>query len=80
MDNEKIYAILTYIFRDVFDDDTFVLTPETSAANVPEWDSFNHVNILVATELKFGIHFNLSEIHELENVGGFVDLISNKLD
>jgi len=80
MDDEEIYAILTEIFRDVFDDDSFVLTPETSAANVPEWDSFNHVNILVASELKFGIKFKLSEINELENVRDFVDLIRSKLE
>ena len=80
MKNEEIYEILTDIFRDVFDDDTFVLMAETNAADVPEWDSFNHVNILVASEMKFGIKFGLAEINELENVGAFVELIRKKLE
>lgn len=79
MTNEQIYAQLTEIFRNLFDDDSIVLTPETTAADIPEWDSFNHINLIVATEVRFGIKFKTAEIESLHNVGHLVDIIASKL-
>jgi acyl carrier protein len=73
-----VYAALTEIFRDVFDDPDIVPTPEMSAADVPEWDSFNHVNLIVAAELRFGVKFRPGEIEGLRNVGDFAGLIRAK--
>ena len=53
--------------------------PEMTAADIAEWDSFNHINLIVATEAKFGIKFQTSEIESLRNVGHFVELIEKKL-
>jgi acyl carrier protein len=77
--NEQIYAQLTEIFRNLFDDDSIVLTPETTAADITEWDSFNHINLIVATEVRFGIKFKTAEIESLHNVGHLVDIIAAKL-
>jgi acyl carrier protein len=77
--NEQIYTQLTEIFRDLFDDDSIVLTPETTAADIPEWDSFNHINLIVATEVRFGIKFKTAEIESLRNVGHLADIIAAKL-
>jgi len=79
MDEAKIYARLNEIFRDIFDDDDIVLTPDTTAADIPEWDSFNHVNISVACEVAFGIKFKAAELEELKNVGELVRVITAKL-
>ena len=79
MDEAAIYARLTEIFHDVFDDENIVLTPETTAADIPDWDSFNHMNISVACETSFGIRFKASELEELRNVGELVDMIERKL-
>ena len=79
MDDNAIYARLNDIFREIFDDDTIVLTPATTAADIPEWDSFNHVNISVACEGAFGIRFRSSALEELRNVDGLVQLIKAKL-
>jgi acyl carrier protein len=76
--NEQIYTQLTEIFRDLFDDDSIVLTPETTAADIPGWDSFNHINLIVATEAKFKIKFKTAEIESLRNVGHFVQVIQSK--
>ncbi len=78
MTNEQIYTQLTEIFRDLFDDDSIVLTPETTAADIPGWDSFNHINLIVATEAKFKIKFKTAEIESLRNVGHFVQVIQSK--
>jgi acyl carrier protein len=76
---EQIYAKLTDIFRDVFDDDSIVLTPELTAADVPGWDSFNHINLIVATEVAFKIKFKTAELESLRNVGHLVDVIASKV-
>jgi acyl carrier protein len=79
MEQTEIYSRLTEIFRDIFDDDTLELRPEMTAADIAEWDSFNHINLIVATEAKFGIKFQTTEIESLRNVGHFVELIGKKL-
>ena len=79
MQQEEIYAGLTPIFHDLFDDEKLVLTPGLSAGDVPEWDSFNHINLIVAVESTFRIKFQTAELESLQTVGHLVDLISKKL-
>jgi acyl carrier protein len=79
MNHDRVYDTLTEILRDVFDNETVVATPELSARDVPEWDSFNHINVVAAAEMKFGVKFRTSEIETLRNIGDFVALIERKL-
>ncbi|HEV2645921.1 MAG TPA: acyl carrier protein [Acidobacteriaceae bacterium] len=79
MQTDDIYAQLTPIFRDLFDEDSLVLTPELTAADVPEWDSFNHINLIVAVEARFGIKFQTAELEQMHTVGHLVDLIGAKM-
>jgi acyl carrier protein len=76
---EQTQAALTKIFHDVFDDDTIVLRPDLSAADVEEWDSLAHVRLLLTIERKMGIKFNAVEAGKLKNVGELIQLIDNKL-
>jgi acyl carrier protein len=78
MTEQKIYAALTGVFRDVFDDDTITIGPETTASDIDGWDSQAHVTLVVATEMKFGIRFRTAEFEKLRNVGDFVRLIEGK--
>jgi acyl carrier protein len=79
MQQQEIYARLTEIFHDLFDDDTLVLTPELTAAEVPEWDSFNHINLIVAVEASFKIKFQTAELESMLTVGHLADLIHKRL-
>lgn len=79
MREDEIYAKLTEIFHDVLDVDSLVLTPDLSAASVPEWDSFNHIHLVVAVEAAFKIKFQTAELESIQNVGHFVALIQAKL-
>jgi acyl carrier protein len=76
----QILEQLTEIFREIFDNNSIVLKPETTAQDIAEWDSFNHINIIVAVEVRFGIKFQTAETEELENVGHLVELIQRKLE
>ena len=74
-----ILAALTPIFREVLDREDLELRPELSARDIPEWDSFAHVNITVAAELRFGVKFMTAELERLCNIGDFARLIAAKL-
>jgi len=78
MDESEIYTRLTTILRDILDDENLVVTPDLTAAQVSAWDSFSHINIVVAAEHEFHIKFKGAEIEELKNVGEFVSLIAQK--
>lgn len=80
MNQEEVYGRLTKVFQDVFDDESIALSPEMTAKDVSGWDSFNHVNLIVATELAFGIRFKTAELESLRNVGHFVEVISERLN
>jgi acyl carrier protein len=79
MQQQEIYTQLTTIFHDLFDDDTIVLNPGLTAADVPEWDSFNHINLIVAIEARFGVKFQTAELESMQTVGHLADLIQSKL-
>jgi len=76
---DAIYQRLTEIFRDVFDDDALIATPDLSAARVEGWDSLAHVRLMLTVERSFGVDFAASEISSLQNVGQLADLIASKL-
>ncbi len=79
MTEAKILEELTQIVRQVFDDEGITLKMSTTADDIEGWDSFNHVNIIVAAEAHFKIKFLSAEVEELKNVGDFVKAIAHKL-
>ena len=80
MTETDILAGLTEVFRDVFMDDDMQLRPGLSAADVPAWDSFKQIEIIMATEERFGIKLMTREIDGLRNVGDLVAVIAAKFD
>jgi acyl carrier protein len=79
MTEDQILAEFTDILRDLLDQSHLTLTRDTVASDVEGWDSVNHINIVVAAEMRFGIKFRTVELDEIHNVGEFVDLIAQKL-
>ncbi len=79
MDETETYAALTAVFRQVLEDDTIVLTPTTTAEDVEEWDSMNHIFIVVELEKRFGVKFHAAEMEELKNVGELAALVQQKV-
>ena len=71
--------IVTGIFRDVFDDDTLVIEDSTNSKDIEDWDSLEHIALIVSMEKEFNLKFDLQEVNKLENVGEMVDLIISKL-
>ena len=75
MSKEEIYKALDEVFEDVFDDDSIHVTPETTANDIEDWDSLEHINLVVAVENRFGIKFKMNEVTSMKNVGEMVDII-----
>ena len=78
MKENEVYARLTSIFHDTFDDDSITLTKDTTAHDIKGWDSANHINLIVATEQEFKVKFKTAELESLKNVGEIVSLIESK--
>ncbi len=70
---------LTEIFREVFDLDDLTLRDEMVAADVEEWDSLNHVKLVLAIESGFGVKFSTREIAGWKNVGDMKKTLRSKL-
>lgn len=79
MEIQQIYACLTPIFREVFDDDEVVPVDTMTAKDVVEWDSLNHIRLMVAVEKAFSIHFTTAEVSGFPDVGRLVEAIEAKL-
>ena len=74
MTHEALMSDIQDIFRDNFDDDSLVITRETTADDIEDWDSLEQINLLTAMEKKFGIKFTLDDVRGLANVGDMADL------
>lgn len=79
MERDDILAKVQEVFRDELEVEYLVLTDETTADDVEEWDSLSHVQLVVALEKAFGIKFTSREILSWDNVGDLVDCIAGKI-
>jgi acyl carrier protein len=80
MENADLLKQLNEIFIDTLDDDDIVLTYETTAKDVDDWDSLNHVQLVVAIEKKFKIRFTATEIQSWKNVGEMIITIQQRIN
>jgi acyl carrier protein len=68
------------IVRRVLNNDSINLKYETIASEVENWDSLNHIEIIVAVEKHFRIKFNFAELQKFKNVGQMCDNVLAKLN
>jgi acyl carrier protein len=79
VNQEQILAAVREIIGDVLDQPDVEIDAATTAADVEGWDSFNHINIVIAVERHFAIKFNTAEVEEMHNVGELVALVQQKM-
>lgn len=75
MNEKEIYDRLNTVFRDVFDDESITVSAETTADDVEDWDSLNHITLIDAVESEFGVHFTMGEVSGMKNVGEMAEII-----
>ncbi len=75
MDRDEILRDLNEVFRDVFDDESITVDEETTADDIEEWDSLEHINLIAAVEQEFGVKFTMGQVVSMKNVGEMMDII-----
>jgi acyl carrier protein len=75
MTREEAFERLNSVFQEVFDDDTIEVNDATTADDIEDWDSFEHINLVVAIEEEFGFKIPMGKTVTMKNVGEMVDII-----
>jgi acyl carrier protein len=75
---EKVIQELNEIVCEVLDNEDITLQPETRAADVEDWDSLSHIQIIVGAEKHFGVKFTAAEIQGFRDVGHMCEEILRK--
>ena len=78
MNRAEIKNRLTEIFQDVFDDDDIILTDNTCADDIEDWDSLEHINLIGAVERAFKMRFTVREVSGMKNVGEMMDILEER--
>ena len=78
MTEQEVWDGLKEVFAETFDDDTLSITRETTADDVPGWDSMKMVTLLITIQERFHIRARSQEIESLKSVGDLADLVQRK--
>ncbi len=78
MGQQNINERLNEVFRNVFDDDDIVVDRETTADDIEDWDSLEHIRLIGAVEREFGVKFSMKEVSAMKNVGEMMDIIAER--
>jgi acyl carrier protein len=72
MTNEELLNTFSRILRDLLLDNSIELSMATRREDVPNWDSFNYINFIVAVEIELGVKFKVADIEAFQDVGDIV--------
>ena len=78
LDEKTIYERLNKVFRDVFDDDSINVNAKTTADDIDDWDSLEHITLINAVEREFKMKFRMGEISSMKNVGEMVAIVAER--
>ena len=79
MYSEIVSEKVIEIFRKVFPNEKKIGL-ETTVADIGNWDSLNHIMLIVELEKQMDVKFDLFEIVEMRDVRGIVEYISSKIN
>lgn len=75
MDAREVFSRLNRVFQEVFDDSSIRVTPQTTADDIDDWDSLEHITLISAVEREFRMKFKMGEISSMRNVGEMAQII-----
>ncbi len=75
MSREDILKKVNEVFHEVFEDDSIVVTEETVADDIEDWDSLMHITLVSEIENAFGFKFKMKDVVGMQNVGEMLDII-----
>ena len=68
MNRTEILEKLNEVFHDVFDNNDIVVTEQTNANDIEEWDSLIHITLISAVEDEFDVSFDMKTVVSMKNV------------
>jgi acyl carrier protein len=71
----NLFIKVRNIFREIFDDDSLVISENMLKTEIEDWDSIAHVNLVLAIEEEFSIRFTTDEVASVKSVGDFMAVI-----
>ena len=78
MNRTEILEKLNEVFHDVFDNNDIVVTEQTNANDIEEWDSLIHIT-LISAEDEFDVSFDMKTVVSMKNVGDMIDAIEEQI-
>ncbi|MDR0919832.1 MAG: acyl carrier protein [Oscillospiraceae bacterium] len=78
MNRKEIFFKLNEVFQDVFDDENITVTEFTTANDIEDWDSLEHIRLIAAVESEFKMRFSMGQVSSMKNVGEMVTIIEQK--
>tara|TARA_B100001059_G_scaffold72486_1_gene69740 strand:- start:475 stop:714 length:240 start_codon:yes stop_codon:yes gene_type:complete len=78
MNKKEILKELNNIFIDVLENDEILISETTTSDDLDDWDSLNHIHLVVAIEKFFKIRFTSLEITTWKNIGDLIHSIEIK--
>ena len=79
MNRTEILEKLNEVFHDVFDNNDIVVTEQTNANDIEEWDSLIHITLISAVENEFDVSFDMKTVVSMKNVGDMIDAIEEQI-
>lgn len=73
---DAVYERLNEVFRDVFDDESITVCAGTTAKDIDDWDSLEHIRLIAAVEREFGMRFKMGEVSTMKNVGEMASIVA----
>lgn len=78
MDAREVFSRLDRVFQEVFDDGSIHVTPQTTANDIEDWDSLEHITLISAVEREFRMKFKMGEISSMKNVGEMAQIVMER--
>ncbi len=80
MERIELLEIITEICRDVFDNESLVITETTTAADVEGWDSLTHLSLINELEETYDVAFTLDEVQKSRNIGELLNALMKHIE
>ncbi len=64
-----------HLASDIFSVPADAITPESSPATIENWDSMQHLNLVLAIEEKFGVQLDPEDIEKMKTIGAIANLV-----
>jgi len=74
-DLDSVKMILMQLFPDFKDE----VTEITNSDDIPDWDSMNHLNLMMMVQDHFNVNFDFTDIICINSIGDIINTVNSKI-